>query len=162
MSLASMIRQTLGIQAPQDHVKRGVDGVLGLASLAAGAGVSGYMNGRFPAAGRDHIAVKIPFTNSIVPADLFGIVTLHLLAAFVLEDYAEPVHDFANGVLGQYIGRVATRFGSEQRLVSQLPGGAAQGAAQIASGQSAAHRVSHLAGLVEIAGARARKYKMAG
>lgn len=154
-----MIRQTLGIHAPQDLMKNGADGLLGMAGVAAGAGVSGYVNGRFSAAGRDHVAVKIPFTNAIVPADLAGIVTLHFLAAFVLEDYAEPVHDFANGVLGQYVGRVATRFGSEQRLVSQL-GGPKDGAQMGAGPVSAARR--EIAGLVEIAGARARKYKMAG
>ena len=155
-----MIRSTLGIHAPQDHVKNATDTLMGTLGVIGGAAASGWANGRFPAAGRDHVAVRIPFTSSIVPADLAGVVTLHLLAAFVLDDYAAPVHDFANGILGQYVGRIATRMGSESRLAAQLP--AAQGAAQMGAGPSMAHRVSQIAGLVEIAGARARKYKMAG
>lgn len=154
-----MIRQTLGIQAPQDHVASATSTMIGMLGVTAGAAVSGYANGRFPAAGRDHVAVKIPFTDRVVPADLAGVLALHFLGAFVLDDYAEVAHDVANGVLGQYVGRVATRVGSEHRLVAQLPGGAA---AKQLGGASVSAAQRELAGLVEIAGARARKYKMAG
>ena len=77
--------------------------------VLAGAGISGLIVGYTGGA-----SVNIGGQN--IPLDVVGGAGLHALAFFdVFGKYGSHVHNVANGVLAQYVARVAIHYGSQAR-----------------------------------------------
>lgn len=83
--------------------------------VLAGAAVSGIVAGRF---GAPYLTVA----GQNVPLDALAGVGLHALAFFgTFGNYGEHVHNFATGVLSQYVARWGVGYGSSMREKAGLP-----------------------------------------
>jgi hypothetical protein len=140
-----MIRGSLGItESSGGHMM--VQGeklstrIFSLLGSSVGCAGMAYLNGRMPSAGQDHVVVS--FGGKSAPLDLAGAIGFELLSMFDVGGYGEHAHDLARGSLDTYLSRVFTAYGSETAHTSPPKAVAA--------------------GVFDMRGARARKYRMSG
>lgn len=122
MSLVSSIQGSLGIH-PHTPAAHSVTSELARkGGIIGGAAASGYVNGRFASPGKDYLEISLPsfMGGQKVPLDATYAIVVNLLAMFDMVPFGldEIGMNTADGVLGQVIGRMATKKGSEHLLAA--------------------------------------------
>lgn len=110
--VASASRFARGHRAQGERIARhAIQGV----EVLAGAAASGFIAGRY---GAPHLMIG----GTALPLDAAAGAGLHALAFFGLfGNYDEHVHNFANGVLAQYVARWGVGYGTHLREKAGLP-----------------------------------------
>lgn len=122
MSLVSSIQSSLGIH-PHTPAQHTITSELARkGGIIGGAAVSGYLNGRFASPGKDYLEITLPkwLGGMTIPADVGYAALVNGLALFDMVPFGldELGMNTADGVLGQVIGRMATKKGSEHLLAA--------------------------------------------